>query len=72
MNKVAEELTDALVVLLRDRLRDHGANVASLSDVLVESELDHQLVQDPRADNHCHVFVGRNFGETIARYGGNN
>lgn len=72
MTKLSEELTDALVVFLRDRLRDHGANIASLSDVLVESELDHELVQDPRADDHCHVLFGRNFGKTIARNGGNN
>lgn len=65
------QLTDTFVVFLHYRLRNHGANVASLGDILVESKLHHQLVQDAGDDSHGDVLVGGNLGETIARHRGN-
>lgn len=66
-SKCHGQLTDALIMLLDDRLRDHGANIATLGDVLLESELHHQLVQDAGGDLNCHVLVDRDLGESIAR-----
>lgn len=65
-------LTDTLVILLRDCLRDHGANIASLGDILLEPELNHELVQDTRDDNHVHVHSDGDPGESVARHGGDN
>lgn len=68
VSKCHGQLTDALIILLHDRLRDHGANIASLGDILLESELHHQLVQDAGGIKHCHVLVDRDLGETVARH----
>lgn len=65
------QLTDAFIIFLHDRLRNHGANIATLGDVLVESKLHHQLVQDAGGAKHCHVLVDGDLGETVARYRGN-
>lgn len=69
-SKCHGRLTNALVILLHYRLRDHGANIASLGDILGESELHHQLVQDPGGVKHCHVLVDGDLGETVARHRG--
>lgn len=67
-SKCHGQLTDALIILLHDRLRDHGADIASLGDILLESELHHQLVQDAGGIKHSHVLPSGDLGETIARH----
>jgi hypothetical protein len=60
--------TDALIILLHERLCDYGAHIASLSDILGEPELHHQLVQDSGAGRHRHVLVGGDLGKSVSRY----
>lgn len=70
--KRQELLTDTLIVLLHDSLRDHRTDIASLGDIFVESKLDHKLIQNAGDVNHCHIFVDGDFSESVARHGGNN